>query len=266
MNPLKRCFKNSEIIIPMFICIVVVLSVILAGCAKEEETDPARALVSKSVNALGGEKRTRGWNTRIEKGLFETHWPGWGDLKASCTRIVKKPNKLKIDRDFSAYDHPFFQTYFYSGGEAWMIINLNTRQYPTLASNLEGYLERVDGLPYYYTECDTFFLETEIPDDSLFTGSALDRVSVIHEGDTLLYDLDKQTHLPVRIIESDGAQHTILEDYKKVSGMKVPFHITVFNNGAKQAEYTWEDIQFNKKVDDAVFEEGRPPAPDTTSN
>lgn len=264
MNLLKRYKKNGEIIIPMLICVIFVLSVLLTGCAKEE-TDPVKALVSKSVKALGGAKRATAWTTRTEKGLFQTTWPGWGDLNAACTRLVKKPDKLKIDRDFSAYDHPFFQTYFYNAGEAWMIINLNTRQYPTLASNLQEYLETVDGLPYYYTACDTFFLETVIPDDSLFAGSTLDRVGLIHEGDTIFYDLGKQDRLPARIIENGGSRHTILEDYRKVSGMKVPFHITVFESGAKQAEYTWEEIQFNKKIDDKLFEEGRPAPPDTSS-
>jgi hypothetical protein len=218
--------------------------------------------VSKSVKALGGAKRATGWTTRIETGQFKTQWPGWGNLTAACTRIVKKPDKLKIDRDFSAFDHPFFQTYFYNAGEAWMVINLNTRQYPTLAANLEKSLERVDGLPYYFAACDTFFIETEVPDDSLFAGASIDRVGMIHDGDTLYYDLDKDTHLPVRIVENGGAQQTILEDYKKVQGIAVPYHLTVYENGARTSEYMWDKIDFDNKVDDSVFDEGRPPAAD----
>ena len=178
---------------------------------------------------------------------------------------MKKPDKLKIDRDFSAFDHPFFQTYFYNGGEAWMIINLNSRQYPTLAATLEESLARVDGLAYYYESCDTFFIETEVPDDSLFAGASLDRIGMIHDGDTIFYDLDANTHLPVRIIENGGAQHTILDDYRKVRGMKVPYHMTIFENGSRSGEYTWEEITFDTDVEDTVFEEGRPPAADDES-
>jgi outer membrane lipoprotein-sorting protein len=264
MNYSKRASRNREILIPLCLCVIFILSVILAGCAKKE-TDPVKALIAESVKALGGAKRTTAWKTRAETGLFQTTWPGWGNLSAACTRLVKKPDKLKIDRDFSAYDHPFFQTYFYNGGDAWMIINLNTRQYPTLASNLEDYLETVDGLPYYYAACDSFFLETEIPDDSLYAGATLDRVGLVHDGDTILYDLGKENHLPARIIENGGSRHTVLDDYRKVNGMQVPFHITVFENGMKQAEYTWEEIQFNKKIEDSLFEEGRPAPPDTSS-
>jgi hypothetical protein len=50
-----------------------------------------------------------------------------------------------------------------------------------------------------------------------------------------------------------------MDDYRKTSGIRMPYHVTVYENGAKTAEYTWDEIQFDAAIDDAVFEEHRPP-------
>jgi outer membrane lipoprotein-sorting protein len=63
----------------------------------------------------------------------------------------------------------------------------------------------------------------------------------------------------VRRIENKGKRASIFEDYRNTRGRKMPFHITVYDAGAKSNEFLWKEIAFDKKLDDSIFEENRPP-------
>ena len=139
-------------------------------------------------------------------------------------------------------------------------MNLTVRQHPRITQNLREYLETVDWLAYYNAECDTFFHLSDVPDDSLFAGSSVQRVGCVHNGDTILFDLSRKTGFPVRQIENGGTKHTLFDDYRKTGDLKVPYHTTVFENGAKNTEYLWDEIEYNVEIDEAIFEENRPPA------
>lgn len=223
-----------------------------------DDADAAKQLIAKSVDAMGGLEKATAWKTRVDKGDLISIRPGWGRLHANCTQYIKKPDKMKIDQDFSAYDHPFFLIYYYNEGDVWVNVNLGIRQHPRYTEQLTKTMRRVDGLAYFLAKCDTFFLVNDIPDDSLFTGSSLSRVGVVDLGDTLLFDIDKDSMLPVRRIEEGGNTHVIMDDYREVAGLKVPFHITGYHGGVKAVEYTWKDISLDVPIDDAIFEEDRP--------
>ena len=222
-----------------------------------ETRDPAKSLLEEASKTLGESKP---WTTRVEHGL-QIAWntEGWGTLKADYTRSVKKPDKLKIDQDNSAYDHPFFRAYYYNGGDAWSMVNLNSVRNPQVTANLKTLLERVDGIAFYISACDTFFMVPRIPSDSLLSGTGLLRAGCVLKGDTTLFDLDAKTHVLKRRIENKGARVYILEDYRKVQGRRISFHITVYDAGKKTNEFLWKEITFDAKLDDAMFEESRPP-------
>jgi hypothetical protein len=164
---------------------------------------------------------------------------------------------LKLDQDFSAYDHPFFFAYYYNSGEAWMMVNLGTRQNERTTNRMTERMKTIDGVVYYLTNCDTFYLVTDVPDDSLVTAASIERVGVVDNGDTILFDLDKTTHMPVRRVEESGSRQTLFDDYRDAGGIKMPFHVTSFEDGAK-SEYVWKEIRFGEKIDPANFEEYRP--------
>ncbi|MFA4947477.1 MAG: hypothetical protein WC674_03080 [Candidatus Krumholzibacteriia bacterium] len=222
-----------------------------------ETADPAKSLLEKASKALGED---RPWMTRVEKGLFiEWDTEGWGTLRADYTRLIKKPDKLKVDQDNSAYNHPFFRVYYYSGGEAWGIVNLTTRQSPQLTATLKTLIDRVDGIAFYVAACDTFFSAPAAPGDTLLPDAELLRAGCVLKGDTTLFDVDAKTHVLRRRIENKGTRVSIFEDYRKDDGRTVPFHVTVYDAGKKTNEFVWEEITFDGKLDDAIFEENRPP-------
>jgi nucleosome binding factor SPN SPT16 subunit len=49
-----------------------------------------------------------------------------------------------------------------------------------------------------------------------------------------------------------------MEDYRNAGGRKVPFHVTIYQNGAKTTEFVWEEIVFDTPVDPAIFEKNKP--------
>lgn len=227
--------------------------------AAKEPKNPAKALLEKASKALG---EGTAWTTRVEKGLFvEWDTEGWGTLRADYTRAIKKPDKLKIDQDNSAYDHPFFRTYYMTGGEAWGMVNLQTRQSPQLTANLKSVLERSDGIRYFLSACDTFFTAAPVPDDSVLSGADLVRAGCVLRGDTILFDIHTKTNLLARRIETKAARAYVFEDYEKIQGRRMPLHVVVYDKGRKASEYQWKSIAFDEKLDDAMFEENRPPKP-----
>lgn len=220
--------------------------------------DPARALLEESVAASGGMDAIGAWKTLEQTGEMFVHWEGWGAPHAQAVLKVKRPDKLYFDQDFSAYDHPFFFTYYGNGGDAWAVVNLGVRQHPRYTQAVARMLENTGGVHHFLTACDTFFLVADVPDDSLVAGADVDRVGIVDEGDTVMVDLDKSTHLPVRILRDGGAEQTLLADYRDVGAVKFPFKVTTYQDGAVSAEYLWKEIVLDKPIDDALFEENRP--------
>ncbi len=222
-----------------------------------EKNNPARDLLARTVKTMGGMEKATSWRTRIDRGTMISNWPGWGELHAACTQSVKKPDKLKLDQDYSAYDHPFFFIYYYNQGDVWCNVNLGIRQHPRYTLLMTNRMKRIDGPAYFLAQCDTFFLDDPVPDDSLFVGSEINRIGVVDNGDTLFLDVNKKTHLPVRRIQDGGTTHVILGDYRDVNGVKLPFHELVFQSGQKTV-YEWQSIEFDVEIDDKIFEEDRP--------
>ena len=255
MNTIRK-FRIFVGLVLSALFIIVGLVVFQSGCAKKE-TNPARALLAESVKKMGGEKKACRWQTRIDQGIITKDQPGWGMLHAKCTLSVKKPDKMKFDQDYSAYDHPFFYTFYYNGGEVWFNVNLGIRQSPRYTKLLANKMKRIDGPAYFLTQCDTFFMVPDVPDDSLFAAADISRIGVVDDGDTIFIDFDKKTRFPVRRIQDGGSTHAILADYQDVGGLKLPFHEMIYQNGI-MTNYKWEEVKFDVAIDDAIFEEDRP--------
>jgi hypothetical protein len=225
---------------------------------RAEEAAPAKAIVARSVEAAGGTEKAREWTTRIDRGHMVAHWPGWGELHANYTRWIKKPDKMKMDQDFTAFDHPFFFTYYYNAGDVWAVVNLGARQNERYTKRMTKNMRTADGLSYYLAECDTFYIVTDVPDDSLLAASAIERVGIVDQGDTVLFDFDRKTRLPVRRIEDRGAVQVLFDDYRETQGGRIAHRLTIYQQGALTEEHALEEIVFGEAIDDAIFEELRP--------
>lgn len=234
------------------------LALLIPAAATAGESEEAKQLLVTSVDAMGGMERATGWTTMVQKGILHQFQPGWGNLTADCSRQVKKPDRVRDERDFSAYDHPFFYNYYLNGADAWMLVNMSVRESPRVTEAMKNLMRLIDGIAYYVEHTDTLFLIPEVPDDSLFTGSSLERVGIVDQGDTVYIDLSRATHFPVRRIDNGGARHMIMNMYRETGGLMVPFHVQVFEQTGVTTEYLWDEIHYGVEIDDALFEEYRP--------
>jgi hypothetical protein len=252
--------KQSRLLVTVSILVALAAAaVVSAPGAGAGESDAARKLLEKSVDAIGGKKACESWTTLMAKGDLTVHWEGWGAPEAEATLWVKRPDKMVLDQDFSANDHPFFFTYYYYAGDVWAVVNLGVRQHPRYTKLMTRALKNNHSVYYFLSECDTMWVVSDVPDDSLIVGSTVDRVGVVDVGDTIIVDMDKKTHLPVRQIENGGAQQTLYEAWHEANGkLKRPYKVTVYQNGAVTAEYRWKEFEFNIPLDDGLFEKNRP--------
>ncbi len=243
------------------VCLMAVSVIHLSGCSGGP-TD-AKGMAERSVKALGGLEKATGWKTSVSKGQMMTNWPGWGDLTADCTYFIQKPDMMVLDQDYSVYDHPFFFRYTYNAGEAWVMVNLSVRQNARYTAQLEKGLKTVDGIAYYLENADTLYIEPDVEPDSLLADVVFTRIAAIEGADTVFFDLDNKTWLPVRSLDKGdqgGWNHNIYDDFRPVNGYLVPFHETTYVNGTKNREMTWQTIEYNVEIDKAEFEKNRPKA------
>jgi outer membrane lipoprotein-sorting protein len=72
---------------------------------------------------------------------------------------------------------------------------------------------------------------------------------------TLHYYLDANTGLEVRIVSErrEGPVAQDFSDFRDIDGLKVPFAIRLSANGVQQAQIVVERVEFNVKLDDALF-------------
>jgi hypothetical protein len=257
-NDVSRKSKTRTPAALLIVCLAALLVAQMYGCGGPLD---GRKMMEKSVKAVGGLEKATGWKTSVNKGLLMVNWPGWGDLKAACTYYVQKPDKLVLDQDFSAYDHPFFFRYTYNAGEAWVMVNLGVRQNERYTRMLERSLRTIDGAAYYLEHADTLYIVPEVEPDSLLADADFSRVAAIDGEDTVYFDLDNSSWLPLRVLDRDdqgGWNHNLYSDYRPVDGYLVPFHEVTYVNGTKNREVIWDSIEFDVDIDPAEFEKNRP--------
>lgn len=241
----------------LLIPVLILLS--LGGCRETERgADSGRQVIMASIESMGGLEEMTGWSTRSQYGVMEAEWPGWGHLTATTVRHVEKPDMAYIDNDFSAYDHPFYFTYYLDGEEAWQVVNLGVRQSEDLTDRMKEYIRKADGLAYYADLCDTFIVLASPSGDSLLPEKNIVRIEGRAGADTLLFDIDRETGFLLRTVDVKDARRTLYEDYRQCGELMLPYHETVYKEGVKTEEFTWKSIVFDEPIDRAIFEENRP--------
>jgi len=249
---------NGTRIMLIFGALALAASLALSSPGAAEGGGKAKGLLMESIEAMGGMEAATGWTTMVQTGILHQFQPGWGNLTADCSRHVKKPDKARDYRDFSAYDHPFFYQYYLNGDDAWMLVNMMVREHPRVTEAMKELMRLIDGVAYYAEHTDTLFLVPDVADDSLFAGSSLDRVGIVDRGDTVYMDLSRENHLPIRRIDNGGARHVIMSMYRETGGRMAPFHVQVFEQTGVTTEYLWDEIRYDVPIEDAIFEEFRP--------
>lgn len=204
-------------------------------------------LVAKNLEAKGGLARLRTVQT-----VKQTSQLSMQGMQASLTIYGKRPNLLRQEMSIQG------QTVVmaFDGVAPWMINPLLGATTPVVMTGVEANLIReqssFDGLLADYKDRGTKieFVGTEaLGDRKVFHLRLTSKTGQVQQ----IY-LDAATYLEAKLVVEDmGRMEQELLDYRDVEGIKIPFTIRTLLNGVVQSEIKVGKVEFNVKIDDALF-------------
>lgn len=234
--------------------IIVVLSLLLSTSVRLLAQNP-KEIVSKCVNALGGEEA-------IKKHL---DFSAEGELKISIRmmelsgklKMIKKERKSWIKAEITFGNNVFIMILAFDGKTAWMD-RLNTiADQPSL--NFESDLDHTLSLLSEKNATFSLAKETEIE------GKKVVGIDADFKGKKTTFFIDRETYFPLEIVFKDlyfGESKTkeVLEKrvrylgIKKFSGVLFPSKMVFYEKGKKKMELDFDKVVFNPKVSPDIFE------------
>jgi hypothetical protein len=244
---MEDTMKKTIIIIVLSLLISTSTSVgLLAQTPKE--------IVSKCVNALGGEEA-------IKKHM---DFSAEGEMKISIRmmelsgklKMIKKQRKSWIKAEVTLGNNLFIMILAFDGKTAWMD-RLNTiADQPAL--NFESDLDHTLSLLTEKNATFSLAKETEIE------GKKVVGIDADFKGKKTTFFIDRETYLPLEIVFKDlyfGESTTkeMLEkrirylDIKKFSGVLFPSKMVFYEKGKKKMEVGFDKVVFNPNVSPDIF-------------
>jgi hypothetical protein len=232
----------------------------LPGRGAEPGTPTVDQIFDRYIQAIGGTQRVSGLTSIVGKGNYEGY-----DTEHEMVPFeyyAKAPNQFStvIRYTFEGHNDPGIKTY--DGRNAWVASPNNPIPLMSLTGgNLEGV--RIDAMLNFPAQIKPAFTQWQVStttigdaDVYIIQGTATGKPPV------KLY-FDQKSSLLVRLVRySDtlaGRVPTQLDfaDYRDVSGVKIPFHLTTtWTNGLSNVELT--EVQVNVPIDAAKFAKPAP--------
>ncbi len=223
------------------------LALLLVGRVASAQT--AEEIVEKNLQAKGGLTRMRAIQT-----VRQTSRMSMQGMEAQLTMVGKRPNLMRQEITIQG------QTVVMAndGTTPWMINPLLGSTSAIALTGPQADLTReqsaFDGpLVDYKTRGSTLEL---VGTEPLGAGKAYHLKLSTKAGIVQHIYIDTETMLDTLLViegAGTGKLEQELLDYRDVEGIKVPFTIRVKQNGVLQTEIKVDKVEFNAKVDDAVF-------------
>ena len=235
---------------------------LVCGAILQAQSTPSLdQIIERYLKTVGGKNRIDETQTLRRFGKFV----GGGGFEAVYKQDNKRPNKVRVELTFlgltgvTAYD----------GKSGWKIEPWQGRKDPEplgedeLKSIVED-AEFDDPLFDYRAEGNTVTLlgTDEIEGTAVYKI----RATLKSNGDVRTYYLDADSYVPIRIdvkrtVRGEERDFEIsLGNYKPVYGWYLPFAIEVGSKGSQdRAKLTFESVQSDIVIDDALFERGAKP-------
>jgi hypothetical protein len=228
-----------------------------AAEAKRAASLSAEQIVAKNVEARGGLATWRAVSTLKMSGEMDAG--GTGETKLPFVLSMKRPHKSRLEITFAGKN----ATQIYDGSQGWKV---------------RPYLNRHDVEPFTPAEARSAAVAAEL--DGLLVDYAKkgSRVALagaekvegkqtyklkltLKTGEELFVWVDAKTFLEAKISgeprKLDGRPHPVAiycRDYRKVSGLKVPYVLETVVQGVKQShKMTIKTVAVNAPLEDALF-------------
>lgn len=209
-------------------------------------------VVAKNLKAKGGVEALKSTNTvRMTAKLTATSAPG----EMSMTILAKRPNLVRREMSLGGQS----MAYGFDGTAAWAQQGGGPPQ--TITGPQADQLKQT-------AEFDSVFLNykeqghrLELAGNETLDGKPVHHVKVTRKDGTVQhYYLDAGSGLERKLVmdaEQAGVKmkvETELSDYRNVEGRMIPFKMRQFSNGAPAAEITFEKVEFNVPLENALFQ------------
>jgi CubicO group peptidase (beta-lactamase class C family) len=230
------------------------------GAAKAAENVPAMSvdeLMSKVVNALGGEANWRKLNSRVVK--YELDFVHQG-VKGYGMQYAKAPNLVATESTFTAIGKPIATAYeYFNGTEGGEEASFSTFE-KTTGKSLEDARISSDlyGLTNWKTNYKKFDMKpmAKIADEDVYV--------VVFEPEKANKDtiyFSAKTFLPVKLeslvsSSTSGVSTPFSEtysDYRAIDGVMIPFRMVNSNIGSGDVVTIVKEVKHNAAIDDKKF-------------
>lgn len=215
-------------------------------------------LLKKAVDAAGGSAAFQAVQAVSRKGKLTVNTPqGSMDLDMDVTIVPPDRMRVNLNTPMGA------MTQILKQDEAWVVSPNGSSAAPDqMKADLKSSLWR--DLTVLLSHADSDQLQIQYVGSEDVAGKKAEVIQITPQGASSykLY-LDAETMMPVKnVFDTIGQQgpakmEQMYSDFRDVSGLKLPFHIVVNQNGEKAQETVVSEITINPKVDDSIFTPGK---------
>jgi outer membrane lipoprotein-sorting protein len=229
--------------------VVVSFSVVALLTARMAVAQTVDELLAKNIQAKGGMEKLR--SVQTAKQTARVNFQG---AEAKQTVYAKRPNLIRQELNIAGQ----LVIMAYDGQTPWMI-NPNLGAVAPIA--LTGPLAEMikdqssfDG-PLIDYKAKGYLIELVGPET--LAGRQVHHLKLTDKMRQVQHCyLDAETGLEAKLVSQNEMGQSFeqeLSDYRDVEGIKVPFSIRTLANGVQQGQITVDKVEFNVKIDDAIF-------------
>lgn len=205
-------------------------------------------IVEKNLQAKGGLTRIRSVQTVRQTGRMTMQ-----GMEAQLTIVAKRPNLMRQEMAIQGQT----MVMAYDGLTPWIINPLLGSTSPIVMAGPMAEQTReqsaFDGSPLIDYKEKGAKVELVGGTEALGAAKVFHLKLTSKTGQVQHIYIDTTTFLDAKLTSEVGMLEQELMDYRDVEGIKVPFHIRIKQNGVVQSEIKVDKVEFNVKVDDAMF-------------
>lgn len=211
-------------------------------------------VIAKNLAAKGGVEKLKSTTTVRMSGVVSLSQPGApGAQSIKMSVMAKRPNLVRQERSMDGQSMAFG----FDGTTAWQSTPMGVR--PLTGAQADGLKNDAEFDPLFLSYKEQGH-QVELAPDETLNGRKVHHLKVRRKSGPLQhYYLDVETGLDAKIVtegEMAGGKplpEMLLSDYRTVDGRTVPFKLQQMVDGRVAAEITFDSIEFNVPIEDAVF-------------
>jgi len=222
----------------------------------EETLTKGMELLKKAVDACGGLDNFKNVEAISTKSSISLTTPQ-GEFAMESSTLQVLP-----DRDRTVLNTPMGEIITVNDGDGgWMKQGANVIDLPSDQIEDAGKEQFRNTFVLFQGINNPQYKAVYVSSDEL-NGRPVDIIKIISLDDQMSFKLalDAESHVPVgkmyfgKTMMGPGNLTQLISDYREVSGIKVPFSVSIESDGNKIADVTIKDFKINPEIPEGVFD------------